>query len=114
MPSLTSRLSLQLQSRLNTRPGEIAAFCQRWQVAEFGVFGSILRDDFGADSDVDVLLRFDPTGDQRWNLFDLIKMQQELEDLFQRPVDLTESTGLQNPYRRAEILRTQQVIYGDC
>ena len=104
-------LSPFFQTRLKTTPDKLNAFCQRWQVIELGLFGSVLRDDFSPDSDVDVLIRFNSEADRRWNLFDLIKMQHELEALFQRPVDLTESSSLQNPYRRAEILQTQQVIY---
>ena len=55
---------------------EIAAFCKRWQVTELALFGSVLRDDFGPDSDVDVLVRFDP--EARCTLFDMSRMQDEL------------------------------------
>ena len=88
----------------------IAAFCQRWSITEFSLFGSALRDDFRPNSDVDVLVSIDPKA-QNIGLFEIIDMKLELEDMFKRPVDLVEKEGLRNPYRRKEILRTAQVIY---
>ncbi len=88
---------------------EIDAFCRRWKVAEFSLFGSVVREDFGPESDVDVLVRFRP--DAGWSLFDLVDMQEELKGVFGREVHLVEVEGLRNPYRRAEILRTREVIY---
>jgi predicted nucleotidyltransferase len=73
------------------------------------VFGSVLRDDFRPDSDVDVLVSIDPKA--HIGLFELIDMKLELEKIFNRPVDLVEKEGLRNPYRRQEILRTAQVVY---
>jgi len=88
----------------------IAAFCQRWSITEFSLFGSALRDDFRPDSDVDVLVSIDPQA-TTIGLFEMIDMKLELEEMFKRPVDLVEKEGLRNPYRRKEILRTAQVIY---
>ena len=88
---------------------KIAEFCKRWSVTEFSVFGSILRDDFRPESDVDVLVSIDPKA--HIGLFELIDMKLELEKIFKRPVDLVEKEGLRNPYRRQEILRTAQVVY---
>lgn len=88
---------------------KIAAFCERWGVTEFSLFGSVLRDDFRPKSDVDVLLVIKP--DAPIGLFELAEMKIELQDMFKRPVDLVEKEGLRNPYRRKEILRTAQVIY---
>lgn len=88
---------------------KIAAFCQRWNITEFSLFGSALRDDFRPDSDVDVLVSIDPRA--RIGLFEIIDMKLELENMFKRPVDLIEKEGLRNPYRRKEILRTAQVVY---
>ncbi|MGJ3251914.1 MAG: nucleotidyltransferase family protein [Elainellaceae cyanobacterium] len=109
----TSHLPTLLQSRLATTPEQVKAFCQRWCISEFALFGSVLRPDFQPESDVDVLVSFNESGDNRWSIFDLIRMQQELESLFQREVDLVEKAGLQNPYRRAEILDTCRVIFSD-
>jgi len=86
----------------------IAAFCRRWKVTEFSLFGSAVRDDFGPESDVDVLVRFED--EAGWSLFDLVTMQDELEALFGRPVHLVEAEGLRNPFRRDEILRTREVV----
>jgi hypothetical protein len=88
---------------------KIREFCQRWNVAEFAVFGSALREDFSPDSDVDVLVTFSPGADV--GLFDMAQMQLELEKLFGRPVDLVEKASLRNPYRRREILKTARVVY---
>jgi uncharacterized protein len=87
----------------------IASFCQRWKITEFALFGSILRDDFRPDSDVDVLVSFAP--DAKWSLWNIIEMKEELESLFGREVDFVQKTCLRNPFRRYEILSTKQVIY---
>ena len=88
---------------------KIEEFCKRWSITEFSVFGSVLRDDFRPDSDIDVLVSIDPRA--HIGLFELIDMKLELEKMFNRPVDLVEKEGLRNPYRRREILRTAQVVY---
>ena len=87
----------------------IAAFCERWKITEFALFGSVLREDFRPDSDVDVLVSFQPRAP--WSLWDLVEMQEELGAIFGRPVDLIEKEGLRNPYRRHEILSTRRVVY---
>jgi predicted nucleotidyltransferase len=88
---------------------KIAEFCKRWSITEFSLFGSVLREDFNPDSDIDVLVSIDPGA--HIGLFEIARMQIELENIFKRPVDLVEKEGLRNPYRRYEILRTAQVIY---
>ena len=88
---------------------KIRAFCRRWKVTEFALFGSILREDFRPDSDVDVLVSFVP--EARWSLWDLTEMQQELEAIFGRSVDLVENGTLRNPFRRQAILSTKEVVY---
>jgi uncharacterized protein len=104
---------VELQSfvldRIKPSPAQIAEFCQRWQIVEFALFGSVLRDDFCADSDIDVLVTFSP--DSSWSLFDWVDMKDELEALIGRKVDIADKEGLKNPYRRREILRTHQVVY---
>ncbi len=74
-----------------------------------GFFGSILREDFGNESDVDVLVSFAPNS--AWTLLDLVAMQDELGDLLGRRVDLVEREALKNPFRRREILRTVEMVY---
>ncbi|MDA3951703.1 MAG: nucleotidyltransferase family protein [Spirochaeta sp.] len=88
---------------------DLLHFCERWQVESLALFGSVLRSDFDAHSDIDVLVSFLP--DNGVDLFDLVDMKNELEDLFKRPVDLVEREALTNPYRRREILAHNKVIY---
>ena len=87
----------------------IEAFRRKWRIKEFSLFGSVLRDDFRPDSDVDVLVSFDQ--EAHWGLADLGEMTEELEDIFQRSVDLVEKEGLRNPFRRQEILKTHRGIF---
>ena len=88
---------------------KIIAFCHRWKIVEFGLFGSVLRQDFKTSSDVDVLISF--ASDAQISLFDLAQMQIELEGLFGRPVDIVEKEGLRNPFRKREIVKNALVIY---
>lgn len=86
---------------------QIRSFCQQWQILEFAVFGSFLREDFGADSDLDVLVTF--AEEAKWTLLDLVRMEQELENIVGRSVNLIEKRGIersQNWIRRDEILKT--------
>ncbi|NPA31495.1 MAG: nucleotidyltransferase family protein [Chloroflexi bacterium] len=89
---------------LRVSSAELAAFCQRWQVRALSLFGSALRDDFGPTSDVDLLVEFEPRA--AWSLWDHIRMQQELEALFGRKVDLITKRALE----RGENWLLRQVI----
>lgn len=100
-----------LRSRLQITQAEIAEFCQRWNIVEFALFGSVLRDDFQLDSDVDVLVTYGQGHHLRFQ--DWLTMKAELESRFGRSVDVVEKALLKNPYRRSEILRTHQVIYAN-
>ena len=97
------------RKKFNLPRKKIAEFCKRWSITEFSVFGSVLREDFRPDSDIDVMVSIDPKA--HIGLFEIAQMRIELEDMFKRPVDLIEKEGLRNPYRRSEILRTAQVVY---
>jgi uncharacterized protein len=88
---------------------EVQAFCRLWNVAEFSLFGSVLREDFSPASDIDVLIEFRP--EVRYSVWDLAVMQDQLETLFGRHVDLVEKAALKNPFRRSAIMRTRKVIY---
>ena len=70
---------------------------------------AVLRDDFGPDSDVDVLVSFAP--DAPWSLFDLVDMRDELKAILSREVDLVEKDALRNPFRRQAILAHREVVY---
>jgi predicted nucleotidyltransferase len=87
----------------------IVDFCRKWRVSELALFGSVLRDDFRADSDIDILVTF--SRDVRWSLFDWIDMIDELRSMFGREIHLLSRGGLRNPFRRHEILKTREVVY---
>lgn len=87
----------------------IAAFCQKWQITELSLFGSVLREDFRPESDVDMLVSFAP--EAKWNLMDLVEMEMELAEIFGREVDLVEKDALRNPFRRYAILTSKEVLY---
>jgi len=90
----------------------IADFCKRWKIREFALFGSVLRDDFRPDSDLDVLVTFAP--DAEWSLLDHVGAQDELAELLGRPVDLVSRRAVEqddNPFRRNRILREARVIH---
>lgn len=90
----------------------VEAFCSKWEVIEFALFGSVLRDDFGPNSDVDVLVTFDP--EARPTLLTLIRMQKELEAMFGRRVDLLERGGMEQsarPHVRQAVLNSIRVLY---
>ena len=90
---------------------QINKFCPQWQIIELSLFGSILRDDFPGDSDIDILVAFAPTAN--WGLLDRAQMQEELETLLSRRVDLISKRAIDrssNPIRRPEILSTAQTI----
>lgn len=91
----------------------VAGFCRRWQIDELALFGSVLRNDFTSDSDVDVLVRFHPN--VRHTLFDMVHMQEELEGILHRKVDLVSRRGVEmsrNHLRRQAILESAEVVYG--
>lgn len=87
----------------------LGAFCRKWKVKELAIFGSALREDFGPESDVDVLVELRPG--HGLTLYDWMEMIAELKAIFGRDVDLVAKSGLKNPLRRREILRTAEVIY---
>lgn len=92
---------------------KIVEFCQRWKIIEFALFGSVLRDDFHPESsDIDVLVSF--AQDAHWTLFDLVDMEEDIQRIFQRKVDLVSRRGIersQNHLRRQAILNSAKVIY---
>ncbi len=98
---------------INLPMDKIRDFCNKWQIIEFALFGSILRDDFRPDSDIDVMVQFHPEAHP--TLFDLTYMEDELKVLFQRDVDLITRKGIEtsrNYLRRKAILSSAHVIYG--
>jgi len=101
-----------LKLKIDLPKDKIADFCRRWKISEFALFGSVLRDDFRPDSDIDVLVTF--ASDARWGLFALYEMEQELKKIFGREVDLVSRRGIEasrNYIRRKAILRSAEVVY---
>jgi predicted nucleotidyltransferase len=94
---------------LGVSPEKLAAFCHKWKITEMSLFGSVLREDFRPDSDVDVLVSFAP--EAKWTLLDFPRMQVELSNIIGRSADLVDIKGLRNPFRRREILATREVVY---
>jgi predicted nucleotidyltransferase len=91
---------------------KLADFCQRWRVTELAFFGSVLRSDFQPNSDIDVLVTFAPEAE--WSLFDFVDMQDELQAILGRPVDLLSRRGVEadpNYLRRQAILKSAQTVY---
>jgi predicted nucleotidyltransferase len=90
----------------------IESFCRRWGVTELDLFGSVIRDDFDADSDIDVLASF--ADDRRPTLLTLVQMEAELGHLFGRKVDLLERRSVErsdNYIRRKHILARREPLY---
>jgi uncharacterized protein len=91
---------------------QIKEFCDRWHIVEFAVFGSVLRDDFRSDSDIDVLITFAP--DARKGLLTLARIKHELEELLGREVDILTKKSIEqshNSIRKHNILQSAQVLY---
>ena len=97
------------QVRIPIDTDSIARLCRKWHITEFALFGSVLRDDFRPDSDVDVLVTF--ADDAPWTLWDMTDLRDELAREFGRDVDVVSKRGLKNPYRRDHILKTRRVVY---
>ncbi len=92
--------------------GRIADFCRRHRVCELALFGSVLREGFRPDSDVDVLVEFEP--EAHHGLFALVRMQSELEEILGRGVDLVDRSAIEksrNYIRRKAILSSAETVY---
>jgi len=94
--------------RLNVDPDQLAAFCRASGIRRLAVFGSALGDDFGPDSDLDLLVEFEPQ--QRVGLFAIARHERELEALVHRPVDLRTLEDLSRHFRD-EVAQHARVIY---
>jgi hypothetical protein len=93
---------------------KITDFCRRWRIARLEVFGSVLRDDFRRDNDVDLVASYVP--EAHWSLLDRVHMKHELEDLFGRPVDLLNRRALEHDRqngRATAILAQAQLLYAE-
>ena len=101
-----------ITSKVTLDRDQIAAFCRKWQIAEMSLFGSVLRDDFGPDSDVDFLVTFEPGADHDWEAWPA--MVDELAGIVGRRVDFVEKRLVEqseNYIRRQAILGSAERIY---
>ena len=87
----------------------ITEFCQKWNIIRLALFGSVLREDFRPQSDVDVMVAFHK--DSHWSLFDIVDMKFELEKIFKRDVDIVEDGTIKNPIKRRCIYEHLEVVY---
>ena len=98
------------QTKIDVPMQQVEQFCRRHGVQELALFGSVLRDDFAPDSDVDVLLTLEPG--QTMTVEKYLDMRDDLSAMFGgREVDLVQKRLLKNPFRRHEILTTREVLY---
>jgi predicted nucleotidyltransferase len=91
---------------------KIEEYCRKWKIKEFALFGSVLREDFRPDSDVDVLVTFEQDTDITFD--NLVEMQEEIEKIFGRKVDLIERKLVErseNYIRRRHILQSLEPVY---
>lgn len=88
---------------------QIQRFCERFGVEELALFGSVLREDFGPESDVDVMLKFKPG--YGFSFENTPDIQDELRAIFGRPVDVIEMGRIRNSIRRRAIMSSHRVIY---
>ena len=100
------------ESHIDLPEEKIAQFCKKWNINEFSFFGSVLRDDFNPDSDIDVLVSFNESAKN--TLFDLVRMQDELKQILKREVDIVSRRGIEssrNYIRKNAILGSAEVVY---
>ena len=91
---------------------ELVEFCKKWKIRELAVFGSILRDDFRPESDIDVLITFEEGAGN--TLLDMVRMEAELTQMLGRKVDLVSRKGIEasrNHIRRDNILNSAEIVY---
>lgn len=96
-----------IESRIGASRDQLGQFCQRHHIRRMSLFGSVLRGDFGSESDVDVLVEFDP---QHVPGLEFVRMREELSRLLGRTADLRTPASL-SPYFRAEVLREAELVY---
>ncbi len=99
------------RSRIRVSKRKIVEFCERNHIRSLSFFGSVLRDDFTSNSDIDLLVEFDPANVP--GLFDLVRMEEELSYIFNgRKVDMRTPRDLSR-YFRNDVLATAEALYGE-
>jgi len=100
------------RAQIDIPKDKIADFCRRWKISELALFGSVLRDDFRLDSDIDMLASYAEDAD--WSLFDHVRMEEELSEILGRKVDLVNRRVVEsstNWIRRKAILESAETYY---
>lgn len=101
---------MPIAARIPVPEAALADFCRKYGVEELSLFGSVLRDDFSPESDVDVLIALAP--DRTMTIETYLAMTDDLSALFDgRPIDLVQKRLLTNPFRRHNILTTRRIVY---
>ena len=101
-----------LYQRLKIEPERLKEICQQWKITELALFGSVLREDFNAQSDIDILVSFDEGAAIAF--FDLDAIEEQLSKLFNRSVDVVTKKAVEQSHnwiRKQNILDNSQVIY---
>jgi len=101
-----------MSARIAIDREKLDVFCRKWKIRELSLFGSVLRDDFGPNSDVDVLVSFEE--DAEWSLWDHYHMQEELKKMFRRRVELLTRYAVEhsgNWIRKKNILESAETVY---
>jgi predicted nucleotidyltransferase len=109
---MVTSTATRTKTRVSIPRKRLAEFCRRWKIIELALFGSVLRNDFHSGSDIDLLVSFSPRA--KISLFDLVRMQNELKEIFGRDVDLVERRAIEkseNYIRLKNILSNTRVIY---
>jgi uncharacterized protein len=112
--SKSEGLGIEMETRVKVELplDEIEAFSRRWRIRKLALFGSVLRDDFRPESDIDVLVSFKP--DAGIDLFDLVRMEEEFSKILGRSVDIVTRQSVEsseNYIRKREILESTETIY---
>ena len=97
---------------INLEIEKIDDICQQWHIKELALFGSVLREDFNTNSDIDVLVSF--AEDAKITFFDLDDIEQKLSELFNRPVDIVTKRAIEQSHnwiRKKNILENAKIIY---
>lgn len=102
----------EIEQRLQISLADITEFCQRWKITELALFGSVLREDFNPDSDIDFLVTFSP--DANIGLFEIYALEEELKSMVGRDVDVVSKPAIERSHnwiRRRNILGSAEVLY---
>ena len=100
---------MKIHDSIEISADRVAEFCDRWKIAEMSLFGSVLRDDFSDESDIDILISF--KADAQYGIDEHLEMVAQLEAIFGRRVDLVTKRSLKNPFVRQSIFSSRKVVH---